>query len=196
MTGRAMRWRPWMAWTAGAVLTALAFVAWNLTPASTLTYSAAAFRQPFDVPMTIGEQAQGRTRIAIVEHVRGGDALQDQYGDIRPGTWVVVDAALDSTGADPLTVLDLCELVVDGAVYLPTDRFSYGVDSGYLEAGLPREGSIVFELPAGLTTGHAQLRLGTDALAKLDDRLVLDLDLDDVDFRGTAVVEEATWSER
>jgi len=176
------------------LLTAAAFATWHLTPVSTLSYSVAAVRYPFDVHMAVGEPARGRTVIAEVEQVAGAGEV-DTGDEVLGGTWVVVDLVLDATGADPRTSLDLAELVIGAATYTPTERLAGTLDGSTVAAGLPRRGSIVFEIPADTAHGSARLRIGDDPLVRLGDRLVLDIDLDELDFDGTVVVEPAAYAE-
>ncbi|GAA3662018.1 DUF4352 domain-containing protein [Microbacterium marinilacus] len=183
---------PRAAWGLAAALAAAACVVTAVTPRTHLVYSVAAVEMPFVVPMRMGEQAVGRTFAVTPEAVRVAEAVETDGGRLD-GTWVVVDVVLDATGAEPGARLEQVELELGGATYTPSDRVDGTAEDATLRAGLPVRGSLVFEVPAGAAHGSARLTLGPSVDVRLDDQLVLDLDLD-APPAAVEVVEAWGWA--
>ena len=151
---------------------------------------------PFVGPVGMGEQAVGRTFAVTPEAVRVAEAVETDGGldgARLPGTWVIVDVVLDATGAEPGARLEQVELELGGATYTPSDRVDGTAEDATLRAGLPVRGSLVFEVPAGAAHGSARLTLGPSVDVRLDDQLVLDLDLD-APPSAVEVVEAWGWA--
>jgi hypothetical protein len=185
-----MRAASW--WLAGALALA-ACVVTGLTPHSHLVYSTNATRIPFTVPLTVGETADGRTFTVRPVEIRATREVVDD-SDAVTGTFVIVDLVVDSTGADPSTRIGLAELEIGGRTLTPTDRVGGMIEDEQLPAGLPIQGSLVFELPADGLHGRAQLRLAADVDVRFDTEFLLDIDLDALQLRGSATVEPPRWT--
>lgn len=184
-----MRVASW--WLAGALALAACLVTW-LTPHSHLVYSTNATRIPFTVPLSVGETSEGRTFTVRPLEIRATHEVVD--ADAIRGTFVIVDLVVDSTGADPSTRIGLAELEVDGRTLTPTDRVGGMIEHEQLLAGLPIQGSLVFELPPEALHGHAQLRLASDVDVRFDTEFVLDIDLDALEVQSSATVEPPGWA--
>lgn len=143
------------------------------------------------VSAEIGEQATGRDIVVTVTDVRAARmASTDRwYGE---GTWLVVDldaAAVTSSSA----ALRGATLKVGDLTFRASERMSSLLDAR-LFAGVPRSGSIAFELPEGGLTGSATLSLSTKSDTRGDSVITLDIDLDEVPVSAEEELLPTGWA--
>lgn len=161
--------RPWAVWTVGAGILVLAWGVVQITPDEDAAV------EPFRVPAAVGETAAARAFDVAVSDPRVGDrAVAGAWA--ADGTWLVVDitatARIDEEGA----LLSHAELVVDGVAYRASER----PDSFFrspLAVGIPRSGSLAFELPRDVAARTGTLALGLSDETRLDSMVEVPIDL-------------------
>jgi hypothetical protein len=161
--------RPWLVWTIGVALVVAAWGVIQITPDDDAAVA------PFVVPAAVGEKALGRTFEITVTDVRLGDAARAR-GWRAEGTWLVVDVEAASRTGEAGSSLSEAELVLGERIYRASDR-PESMFQTPLATGLPRAGSVAFELPAD-ASGPATLRLGLTAEIRLDSLVEVPIDLD------------------
>lgn len=190
----ATRGRAWRAWSGGL---ALLIAAWGITLASTT------FVRPFAPFATVamqGEEAVGRSFSATIHdvrattHVTGSVPLQNMewYAD---GNWVIVDLTI--TGRDTIyELLGGANLVVGDRTYRASERPA-SLLSTPLQAGVPRTGSLAFDLPSGLLSdtidAELQLYVNAEMGAQADSMIVFPLDLSTLDVSEEEALVEPEW---
>lgn len=165
--------RPWLVWTIGIALIAAAWAVVQVTPED------AAAEAPFAVRAAVGEEATGRALSVTVTDVRLGDRAV-AGGWRAEGTWVVVDLRAQALREEQGSLLGHAALVIDGTTYRASERPASMFRSP-LAVGIPREGSIAFELPADLADRSGTLQLALDAETRLDSLIEVPLDLGALD---------------
>lgn len=159
-------------WSPLAVIVVIAasVVIWHNLPTPTDLYG------PFEVRGRAGEPVEGRavkatvTAVHIAPQVNSAEAA---------GTWVVVDAALEATGA---TALLRADLVVGPNTYDPSDRFFFETLDNEISPGLIERGSWVFDVASELVAPDADEPLLVRVWVNsdiLDSRLVIAIPLSD-----------------
>lgn len=167
--------------------------AWGLTQ---VTLSDDAALAPFVTTAERGEPATARNLAVTVTDVRAARAVSDAGGWSAEGTWVVVDLEAAAVVSQQNARLTLAELVIGDRTYSATDRGTTFRDES-LVPGVPRSGSLAFELPADALTGTATLRLGVPEGrddAALDGIVELTIDLDALTVEPEATIDENGWS--
>ncbi|NUR82519.1 MAG: hypothetical protein HOY71_00370 [Nonomuraea sp.] len=135
-----------------AVLLVAIGAAQRLIPDPDTTYA------PMAAKGAIGQEVRSLPYSVRVERARTGRELllKKPFLDTAEkkttkGVWVVVD--LTATAAKEEVRLGEVELrATDGTRYAATDRFQ-GFDQAELQAGIPANGQIAFELPADAVSG-------------------------------------------
>lgn len=164
----------WAAWTIGVACIVTAWFVALVTPG---TEEAQA---PFEVPAAIGETATGRDLVVTVTDIRRASEVS-AGGWTAEGNWLVVDLRAQSVLTEFGTSLAHTELEIDGTRFSASDRPDSLAEGGALAIGLPREGSLAFELPDGLDAGKGRLELALNPVDQsLDSMIVLAFDLGEV----------------
>ncbi|MFC9984173.1 hypothetical protein ACFU0W_13745 [Microbacterium keratanolyticum] len=174
-------------WAGAAVLLV---AAWGVGVATPPEY---AIEPAHVVTAQIGEEAGGRNIVATVTDVRAARGASTPTWQ-APGTWLVVDldaAAVVSSAAGLRGVtLQIGDL---------TFRASERMESFFgqrLVAGVPRSGSVAFELPEGALTGTAVLSLSTGSDTRGDSVIQVPIDLDALPVAADAELLPNGWSAR
>lgn len=157
---------------------------------------------PFIVRGHIGESVEGRDIVATTTDVRtstmvtgAADSMSDEPWTSE-GNWLVVDLNVASvtgprivyiTGA---VTLDNAVFVLDGRDYRATERTPSMLNER-LHPGIPRHGSLAFELPA--LTGAGVLHLSTSSDTRMDSVLEIPIDLDALTPISETEIIEAEW---
>ena len=178
--------------TAGvwALSLALVVAAWGLTQV----------QQPEDAPYesfvsrsTVGAPAATRNLAVTVTRVRAAHAVSDGKGWHADGTWLVVDldaaAVEDQFGA----LLATADLHLGDRIYSATERGDTAKGM-VLITGVPRHGSIAFEVPEGSLEGAATLEFASDYSTTADGVIQVDVDLDDVPLQNEAELDPMGWA--
>ncbi|QEW04417.1 DUF4352 domain-containing protein [Microbacterium lushaniae] len=178
--------RRWLAWPMGA---ALLFGAWLVAQ---VTPTEDADEAPFVVPAVLGEEARGRsltvtvTDVRLAEHVSAG-------GWAAEGVWLVVDLDAAATQEEDRTYLGGASLVIGGRTYRASERPASLFQQPLL-VGIPRAGSLAFELPPGAVDEPALLHLSGDWETRLDSLIELPLDLAALDLTESSELAETGWA--
>ncbi|HWS49968.1 MAG TPA: hypothetical protein VN241_03065 [Microbacterium sp.] len=180
-----------LVWTLTAVLLA---GAWGLSKA---TLSDDATIAPFRTEAEIGEPALARNLEVTITDVRLARSVRDAEGWTADGNWLVVDLQAASVVTQEGSTLRLAELVVSERTFSATDRGTTFTGQRLI-TGVPRAGSLTFELPDDALDGPATLRLGLttgfSGEVLLDGVIELPLVLDELPFEGEAVLQENGWA--
>jgi hypothetical protein len=180
--------KPAVVWTIGVVLVAAAWGVQQLAPASDASVA------PFAVSATVGEPAVGRAFEITVTDVRLGDRAVAR-GWSADGTWLVVDLEAEARLQETGSSLAHAELVVDGITYRASERPD-SLLQAVLATGIPRAGSLAFELPDAAALGRGVLILGLDDDTRLDSVVEVAIDLGSVPREGEVELLRDGWAER
>ncbi|MBS0023954.1 hypothetical protein [Microbacterium paraoxydans] len=150
--------------------------AWGVSKA-TLPDDAA--NAPFPATARIGEESTVRNLSVTITDVRLAERVADEKGWAADGTWLVVDLEAASVVTQDLSTLSLAQLTIGDRTFSATDRGTTFAQQR-LVTGVPRSGSLAFELPDDVTGDRATLRLGVPgaALGEVLRDGVIDLPLD------------------
>jgi hypothetical protein len=178
----------WASWAIGGALIAAAWGVALITPPED------AFERPFPVTVDVGELGEGRNIAITVHDVRRAEAAS--AGEwTAVGNWVIVDLDAEAVVAEFGTLLNLATLEVDGRTYAASERPD-SLRRGSLSVGIPRSGSLAFELPDGVDPADAVLTLGLDSDPRLDSLIVVPIDLSRIDVESDAELQPSGWSTR
>lgn len=168
--------------------------AWGLSKATLPDESTT---EAFPAVAAIGEPIITRNLEVTVTDVQVARRVTDPDGWTAEGTWLVVDLEAASVLTQEGSSLGLTQLVIGDRTFTATDRGTSFVDQR-LVTGVPRSGSLAFELPADAPTGTATLRLGlptgSPGEVLLDDVVELVLDLDEIPVDAEALIVENGWA--
>ncbi|UPL10062.1 DUF4352 domain-containing protein [Microbacterium sufflavum] len=147
----------------------------------------------------IGEEAAVRNLVVTVTDVRLADRVEDADGWSADGTWLVVDLEAASAVTQDLSTLSLAQLTIGDRTFSATDRGTTFAQQR-LVTGVPRAGSLAFELPDDVTDDRATLRLGVAGAGigevLLDGVVDLPLDLADLPVEAAILLDENGWARR
>ncbi|WJL95638.1 hypothetical protein QSU92_17280 [Microbacterium sp. ET2] len=178
----------WMAWTIGV---ALVVAAWGIIQVTPSQDDAEA---PFPLAAEIDETTSARGFVVTVTDVRlASRAVAGGWS--AEGTWLVVDLRAEATQEETGTILAHAELVIEGAAYRASERPASLLRSG-LTPGIPREGSLAFELPSDVVRDTATLELGISDDPRLDSLVTLPIDLGALEAEDEVELVETGWAER
>ena len=142
---------------------------------------------------TVGERAETRNLSVTVTEVHAARSVSDGQRWRAEGTWLVVDfdaAALDDQFGALLATTDLR---LGDRTYSATERGDTA-KSMVLVTGVPRHGSIAFELPEGALTGPATLVFATEYDTSADGVIEVSVDLDDVPMQNEVELDPVGWA--
>ncbi|MFS0910593.1 hypothetical protein AB3M89_02295 [Microbacterium sp. 179-I 3D2 NHS] len=179
-------------WLATAALLACA---WGVSKVSLPDDAAVA---PFPTTATIGERASTRNLSVTVTDLHRATRVTDAEGWSAEGNWLVVDLDAASEATQNGSILSLAELTIGERTFTATDRGTTFLRQR-LVTGVPRSGSLAFELPDDATGGRATLRLGVPTgggEVLLDGVIDLPLDLSAVPLEVEVPLDENGWADR
>ncbi|KAA9147882.1 hypothetical protein F6B41_14005 [Microbacterium lushaniae] len=178
--------RRWLAWPMGAALLFAAWLVGQVTP------PADADEAPFVVPAVRGEEAQGRNLTVTVTDVRLAERVS-AGGWAAEGVWLVVDLEAAAAQEEDRASLHGATLAIGERTYRATERAPSFFQQP-LHVGIPRAGSLAFELPPDVVDERAVLRLSGDWETRLDSLIELPVDLAALDPTGSAELTEIGWA--
>jgi len=163
-------------WIAGAAMVAAAGVLTVVTP------SEDDLLRPFLMRGEAGATVSSRTVTAAMTEATFADRVTvDGSAWEAEGNWLVVTVVASGPLDEDDAVIDLATLVVDGRVFQASERPSTGLVGTGLRVGTDTVGMLAFELPDGLRSGSASLRLASELQTPhLDDVIAIALTLDEV----------------
>lgn len=151
---------------------------------------------PYDSFVTtagVGEHAVTRNLAVTVTGVHAALSVSDGDRWHAEGTWLVVDldaaAVQDQFGA----LLSTSDLRLGGRTFSATER-GETAKGMTLVTGVPRHGSIAFELPEGSLKGPATLVFATEYDPSADGVIEVDVDLDDLAVQNEVVLDPIGWA--
>lgn len=173
-----------------ALSTVLVVSAWGLTQV----------QKPEDAPYEsfvsralIGEPATSRNLAVTVTRVRAARVVSDGERWRAEGTWLVVDldaaAVEDQFGA----LLSTANLHLGNRTYSATERGDTARGM-VLITGVPRHGSIAFEVPQGSLEGTATLEFAVDYDTSADGVVEVVVDLDQVAMQSEVALDPEGWA--
>ncbi|MGO4680068.1 hypothetical protein [Microbacterium sp. 2MCAF23] len=181
------RWHIAGVWALSVVLVV---AAWGLTQV----------QKPDDAPYdsfvsttTVGERATTRNLAVTVTRVRAARSVSDGDRWHADGTWLVVDfdaaAVVDQFG----TLLATSNLHLGDRTYSATER-GESARNMVLITGVPRHGSIAFEVPPGSLEGTATLEFAVDYDTDADGVIEVVVDLDQVAMQNEVTLDPEGWA--
>lgn len=180
--------RRWVGWAVGGALIAAAWGVALITPPED------AFERPFPVTVEVGERGEGRNIAITVRDVRRAETVSAGEWSAE-GNWVVVDLEAEAVISEFGTLLTLATLEVDGRTYSASERPD-SLRRGSLAVGIPRSGSLAFELADDVEPAEAVLTFGLDTDPRLDSLIVVPIDLRESDVEADAELQPTEWSTR
>jgi len=180
--------RRWVGWTVGAGFVA---AAWGV---AVITPSEGALESPFPVAVELGERGVGRDIAVTVNDIQRAETVRTEEWS-ADGNWVVVELDAEAVVSEFANSLSLATLTVDGRTFGASERPESLLRSE-LSVGVPRAGSLAFELAPDVAGGDATLTLGTNSDQRLDSLIVLDFALDDVAVDSEVELAASDWSKR
>ncbi|WP_188434789.1 hypothetical protein [Microbacterium murale] len=154
---------------------------------------------PFVSAAQIGEQSSVRNLVVTVTDVHLSTGVKDAEGWSAEGTWLIVDLEAATAGTQDLGTLSLAQLTIGERTFSATDRGTT-FNRQRLVTGVPRAGSLAFELPATVADDRATLRLGvpSGAIGEVLSDGVIDLPIDLGALSGETgvLLQENGWARR
>lgn len=179
-----------MPWVATAALLVAAWCVQLLAP------SEDAAMAPFIVSAEVGEHATGRNIEVIVRDVRATRVITTADGWRAEGTWVLVHLDASAVSNQNGASFHGATLIVHDREYRATERFTTLFRSTTLVPGIPKAGSLAFEVPEDSLTGTGILQLSTSADTRLDSVIEVRIPLDSLSVSAEEQVVETDWAKR
>ncbi|CAH0247525.1 hypothetical protein SRABI76_03157 [Microbacterium oxydans] len=176
-----------LVWSLTLVLLA---AAWGISKA-TLPDDASTL--PFPAATEVGETVTTRNLAVTVTDVHVANRVRDAAEWSADGSWVVVDLEAAGVLTQDEGTLALAQLVIGDRTFGATDRGTTFLDQR-LVTGVPRSGSLAFELPEDALAGTATLRLGTAREVQLDDVIELTIELGSLPVDAEVALDENGWA--
>lgn len=173
-------------WLVGAALVAAAGVIVAITPDED------AQDGPFLVHGVVEQSITSRELVVSVLDASFADRITVEDDDwSADGNWLVVDLSAAARGTEVDATVRLVKLVVDGRVFVASERPSTSLLGAELRVGIETDGMVAFELPEDLTPGEAEIRLSPPyRTPNLDDVIVVHLDLGETPRVGSIDIVE------
>lgn len=158
---------------------------------------------PFPRTATIGEKTEVRNLAATITAVTFADRITDAKGWSASGTWLVVNLEAETTRAYEGGLFSFARLAVGERTFSMTERGTTFYRER-LDTGVPRAGSIAFELPADIAddpaAADAVLRIaippGVPDKVERDGLIELPLDLTTIASDNDVPLAETDWANR
>lgn len=173
-----------LGWAVGVALVVAAGAVTAVTP------SEDSLRRGFAIGGAEGEQVHARLLTASIRSATFAERVTgDEWG--VDGNWLVLEVVASAPRSEEDAELLLATLVIDGRVFLASERPPESLLRTPLRVGADTVGMLAFELPTDLRTGSAELRLSTTYITpELDDVAVLPVTLDDVSVADELEITE------
>lgn len=145
-------------------------------------------------PGTIGEPVTADNLEIVVTDVHAARSVTDARGWSAEGTWVVVDLDVAAVETQDGASIRLAELVIGGRTFTASERPTSALQAIPVVTGVPRSGSLAFELPPDALTGSATLRLGQTTFNALRPVAEMTIDLDGLAVEQQVQLDENGWA--
>jgi hypothetical protein len=192
--------RPWLRHT----IHGLGFVA-LLAVAAVITHTTPSYQQwqgPIPVHAEIEQTVSGRNIEATVTQVRVTRSVTTSNGwaGETTGIWVVVDATVAAVVDDDIP-LATTELQIGSVTYSASLRPGTStLANSPLSTGIPRSGSLVFEIPEAVLTSEegadATVRLAANGDPRSDSIVVVPVDLTTLAIENSITLDATEWGQR
>jgi len=157
----------------------------------------------FATRTTIGEPAATRNLELTVTDVRAARTLTDPQGwsaggEKAQGTWLVVDLDAAATQSQYAATLGFAELTIGERTFGATERGETFFRQR-LVTGVPRSGSLAFELPDDVIKGTAlqgtaTLRLSIPSDVRYDGIIEIPIPMEELPVEESIVLAETGWT--
>lgn len=164
--------------------------AWALVK---ITLPVGSEQEPFVTVATLDEEASARSFAVTVTEVRAAHTVIDAEGWSAEGTWLLVDLEAAAQIMQEGTSLRVATLTIGERTFSATDRGTTFYRQG-LVTGVPRSGSLAFELPADVLGEQATLRLGATGNPVLDGVIEMRIDLATLAVASEVTLQENGWA--
>jgi hypothetical protein len=158
---------------------------------------------PILVRGEIGETLTGRNIRATVDDVRIADSVTASNGwqGTTTGVWVVVEASAEAVVDDFGAFLGTAVLRIGDTTYSASPRPDQAtLATQSLDVGIPRHGSLMFELPRPLVASEAaqtaELQFAENSDTRADSLLVVPIDLAAIDIDDSIETDAVEWGAR
>lgn len=152
---------------------------------------------PFLIRGAVGQPIVARDLIVRIGEARFADSVTVDDDDWRAdGNWLVVSLSAAAPQTEVDASMRLVELVVDGREFVASERPPTSLVGEALRVGTDTEGMVAFDLPDDVTSGAAEIRLtAAYSTPRLDDVIVVPLDLDDLPREHSVEIVESSVEE-
>ncbi|WP_146008103.1 DUF4352 domain-containing protein [Microbacterium aurantiacum] len=164
--------------------------AWALVK---ITLPVGSAQEPFVTAAELGEEAFARNFAVTVTEVHAARTVIDSEGWSAEGTWLVVDLEAAAQVKQEGTSLRVATLTIGERTFSATDRGATFYREG-LVTGVPRSGSLAFEIPDDVLGEHATLRLGATGNPVLDGVIEMRIDLAALPVDSEVTLQENGWA--
>ncbi|MBS1673436.1 MAG: hypothetical protein JSS74_05670 [Actinobacteria bacterium] len=182
-----------LGWVAAAGMVAASAVLISVTPPQSKD------PDPFVVTVAQGERGVGRNiDVSVMGVRRVQEITATPYGSTwsARGNWLVVDLHAAAVTTQTGSLFRGAQFLIDGKTYTATERIATGANllGTSLLPGVPRAGSVAFELPAGLDSGSGTLAFSMNSDARADSQIRVPIDLRTVPSAATAELPKLGWA--
>lgn len=142
----------------------------------------------------IGETVIADNLEVVVTDVHAARSIMDANGWAADGTWVVIDIDAAAVDSQDGAAIRLAELVIGDRMFTASERPVSALQAIPLVPGVPRSGSLAFELPPDALVGTATLRLGTTTIGALRPVAEIPIALDELAVEQQVQLDENGWT--
>lgn len=168
---------------------ALVVVAWGV---ALVTPGPDQVQAPFVISVEPGETGAGRNIAITVDAVHRAETATDGTWS-ADGNWLVIDLAAAAVLNEQGTLLSHVEFEIDGRTFRASERPESMLGAS-LSVGIPRTGSVAFELPDDLDEGTGTVRFALNPDTRVDSVIEVTLDLGAIDVEESAVLAATDWT--
>lgn len=148
---------------------------------------------PFVIAGDGSSALTSRTIIATVTEWNFADSITFDDEWSAEGNWLVVTLSASAPHTEDDAQIGLATLTVDGRTYTASERVPESLWRYPLRVGIGTSGVLAFELPAGVRSGSAELRLSSnDTTPALDDVISISVNLTTLDHRERLTISSPT----
>nr|WP_254408889.1 DUF4352 domain-containing protein [Streptomyces sp. AC495_CC817] len=163
--------------------------AWTLVK---ITLPVGSAQEPFVTVASLGETAHARNLAVTVTDVHAARSVVDAEGWSAEGAWLVVDLEASSQVTQQYAALRDATLTAGDRTFSATDRGTTFLGQA-LVTGVPRSGSLAFQLPDDVLDDSATLRLALTN-STLDGVIELEIDIAAVPVESEVTLQENGWA--
>lgn len=150
----------------------------------------------FITQAAIDTRTEGRNIAVTIRDVRATKALSSPDGWRAEATWIVIDLDAEAVVSQYGASLSTATLTIGDRTYRATERPDTEVTmlSAPLVPGIPKTGSLAFQVPDDALTGTATLELAPTSFPVYDSIIAFTFDLDGLLVRREIEITPVEWS--